>query len=315
MRTTPPASTGETVRARTWDEYIGQNKMKGRLLIHVEAARQQGRMLDHMLLVGPTGAGKTTLAKLIAASVGDDFGSFMMPIDIKRLVRFIEKWQGGVLLLDEIHRAPTSFQESLLSIEDGYLETPTGERVSTRHVTFILATTEPQDVLKTLWDRMLVKPRWEDYADDEMAAIVAGMASRANVPMPVEIAHGLARATGGTPRVAGSLVVAYRDLCTTGHYITAEDVLDHAGIDCDGLNEQQIEYLQTLRELGRRSGLANICSLMQLSPKVVQGLERLLIKRGFVRLESTGRELTDRGATKLPNTTKTASDVVGRRAS
>jgi Holliday junction DNA helicase RuvB len=297
------ATTGERVRAQSWDEFVGQSTLKRRLTTHIDAARNEGRALDHMLLVAPPGSGKTTLAKLIADRLGDDFADFMMPMDLKQLVRFIGRWRGGVLLLDEIHRAPKAFQESLLSIEQGYIQMPTGQRVEVGHVTFICATTEPQGVIKPLWDRLLVKPVWEDYSDEDMARIITGMAERSGLVVAEQVAAGLARATGGTPRVAGSLVVALRDLAVTDQEVSVETILDLTGLDVDGLTGQHVAYLHTLQALGGQSGLANVCSLLQLPPPVVQDLERLLIKRGFVALESNGRTLTTMGAAKLPGST------------
>jgi len=294
-------STGERVRAQTWEDYVGQERLKQRLVTHIGAARAEDRAMDHMLIVAPTGSGKTTLAGLIAMSLGDKFAEFMMPMDLKKLVYFIGDWEGGVILLDEIHRAPTKFQESLLSIEQGYISVSPESRVSTRHITFIAATTEPHKVIAPLWDRFLIQPQWEDYTDEEMAQIVSGMAHRAGVPMPDDIAHGLARATGGTPRVAGTLVVAYRDLLVTNQPATVDAVLYQTGRDHDGLSDQHLVYLRTLRDLGGSAGLKNLCSMTQLPPQQLEVLERLLQKRGFIRLESTGRELTHRGWTKLPN--------------
>lgn len=301
----PQAATGERVRATTWSEFVGQTQLKRRLQTHIQAARMQGRMLDHMLLIAPPGSGKTTLARLVAEQLGDEFAEYVMPMDPKLLIRLVREWQGGVLLLDEIHRAPKAFQHMLLTVEQGYLETPSGQRLPTRHITFICATTEPQDVIKPLWDRLLLKPTWEDYTDEEMAQIIDGMAQRAGVSIPEGIAEGLARATGGTPRIAGSLVTACRDLQVTGQKPTVETILDQTGVDCDGLSDQHKNYLVTLNALGGQAGLANLSSMLQLSPSVIQDLERLLITRGFIRLESAGRILTISGSAKVPKAPST----------
>lgn len=294
-------STGELVRAKTWATYEGQPRLKSRLLTHIRAAETAERMLDHMLLVGPAGAGKTTLAALIAAEIRDPFHAMMMPIDLKQFLYFCADWPGGILFLDEIHRASKAFQEALLpALEDGEMALTSGTKISVRHITFIGATTEPQGLIKPLWDRFLVKPRWDDYEDADMRAIIAGMATRANVVMPADVADGLARATGGTPRVAGSLVVACRDLLDSGQEATVDAILDLAGFDRDGLSDRHLDYLKALAELGGVSGLRNICSLMQLSQTVLEELERLLIRRGFVKLEAKGRSLTSAGHAKIP---------------
>ncbi len=299
--TAPTAATGELVRATKWKDYVGQETLKRRLITHIRAARAEKRQLDHLLLVAPPGSGKTTLAQLIAQELGDDFAEMMMPCDWKRFCWFLGEWKGGVMLLDEIHRAPKAFQESLLSIEQGYVLSPRGRRISTRHVTFICATTEPDKIVKPLWDRLLLKPRWEDYSDEEMALILTGMAKRAQVTLPKPVALGLAPATGGTPRVAAGLIVAARDLAVTGEPVTVESVLDLAGVDIDGLTAEHTAYLSTLAALDGQTGLANLCTMLQLPTSVVQDLERFLIRRGFIRLDAAGRAITSLGAAKLPN--------------
>jgi holliday junction DNA helicase RuvB len=296
----PTIPTGERVRATRWSDFVGQKNLQRRLQTHIMAAIEEKRPLDHMLLAGPPGVGKTTLARLLALAMGQEFVELVMPIKPKEFIAMVETWKGGVMLLDEIHRAPKSFQETLLSIEQGFIQTDTGEKIPTRHITFICATTEPQLVIPPLWDRLLIKPMWEDYADDEMAQIIVGMGTRAGIEISEDLAHGLGRATAGTPRIAGSLVVAARDLGVTGQAVTVESVLELAGVDCDGLSERHLQYLWVLRELGRRSGLVNIRNMMQLAGPVVEGLERLLIKRGLIRLESNGRVITPQGLAKLP---------------
>jgi Holliday junction DNA helicase RuvB len=314
MENNTQVSTGELVRARNWSDYVGQEQLKSRLLTHIGAAAKADRTLDHMLLVAPPGAGKTTLAALIADELCDPFYSIMMPMDLKEFTYFCADWRGGIVLLDEIHRASTAFQEAMLSaLDDGELALTSGSKVSVRHITFIGATTEPQNIIKPLWDRFLVKPRWDDYSDEEMGGIVAGMARRAGVAMPDDVAQGLARATGGTPRIAGSLVVACRDLLETDQDASVDSILSLAGIDRDGLSERHIDYLKALKELGGVSGLKNLCTLMQYSAAVLEELERLLLHRGFVRLERSGRTITSAGMSKLPDITIPPSNA-DRRA-
>lgn len=301
---TTPLSTGEQVRAHSWDQFVGQETLKRRLMTNITAARKAHRMLDHMLLIAPPGSGKTTLATLVAEQMNQDFADFMMPTDLKRFLWFVREWKGGVMLLDEIHRAPKPFQNSLLSIEQGYIENSAGRQISTRHITFICATTEPQLVIKPLWDRLPLKPKWEDYSDEEMTGIILGMAKRAKVTIPDEIATGLARATGGTPRAATKLVVACRDLASTGQDVSVDSILEQTGVDADGLTDQHLDYLTSIDALGGQTGLTNLCSMLQLSASVVEELERLLIRRRLVRLESSGRTLTRAGELKVPNQTK-----------
>lgn len=300
-----PQSTGELVRARCWDDYIGQTHLKERLRIHIQAAIADSRELEHILLVAPPGSGKTTLAQLIAAELRDPFHSMMMPVNAKDFINFCIEWAGGVLLLDEIHAAPKAFQEMLqTAIEDGYLQTASGRRVTVRHITFIAATTESEKVIAPLWDRFLIKPEWEPYSDAEMGEILTGMAARAGVDMPATVARGLARAAGGTPRVAGSLIVACRSLIAIGREPSVAAILDLAEMDKDGLTSRHMSYLRALAELGGSAGLSSLCSLLQLSQTVVEDLERLLIKRSFMRKDGSGRHLTEQGWAKVPEVSR-----------
>lgn len=299
---TMPGLTGDIVRAQSWSEYVGQEKLKQRLLIHIKAADQEERMLDHILLVAPPGTGKTTLAGLIASELREPFWSFKMPMKERQLTYFIQEWRGGILLLDELHAAPKAFQEMLLTaLQGGYIQSSDGLRTKTNHITFLGATTEPEKLITPLWDRFLIKPAFADYSDDEMRQILQNMAAKAKVTLDEGVAQGLARAGGGTPRIAGSLVLAARDLQTVGMDVTVESVLDLAGIDADGLTDRHMAYLRTLKQLGSVAGLANLCTMLQLSQTTVEGLERLLIQRGFVQLTSKGRALTGRALSKLPN--------------
>jgi Holliday junction DNA helicase RuvB len=307
---TPNGSTGEQVQAQTWDDYVGQKRLKARLMIHVKAAIIENRELDHMLLCGPPGVGKSALARLIAEQVGDPFHVKMMPMKEKAFLNFCRD-NTGVVLIDEIHAASTKFQEMLQGIQEGVLHFD-GKTVDVHHLTFIAATTQPENVIAPLWDRFLIKPEWEDYADDEMAEIVAGMARRANVALPDEVALGLARAAGGTPRIAGSLIAAGRSLAAIGETLTVESILDLAEIDVDGLSSRHMNYLRSLSELGETAGLSSLCSMLQLSQTVVEGLERLLIKRNFIRKDATGRNLTDHGRVKVPG--RTPQRLANRRS-
>jgi Holliday junction DNA helicase RuvB len=166
----------------SWDEYRGQTQLKRRLTVHADAALNQGRMLDDILFAAPPGVGKTTLARLLAMQVTDPFKLFMVPqIDIKQFCQFCRRWEGGVILLDELHSAPRKLSELLYSAigqDNKVLHPPSGPPIEVNHITFMGATTEPDKVHKPLWDRFKIKPRWEDYTDEDMALIVADGARR-----------------------------------------------------------------------------------------------------------------------------------------
>src|SRR5690606_23774424 len=141
-----------------------------RLEIHINAAVAQERPLDHMLLCAPPGFGKSSLAAIVAHRLFDTpFMSLKMPIAEREFCRVLREFGGGIVLLDEIHAAPKLFQELLLTaLEDGVLRPRNGAEEDVRHCTFIAATTEQRGVIKPLQDRFMLKPRFEEYSDDEM---------------------------------------------------------------------------------------------------------------------------------------------------
>jgi Holliday junction DNA helicase RuvB len=290
---------------REWDDYIGQEVLKARLNVSIEAANKDERHLDHILFAAPPGFGKSSLAHIVASRSGLECIEVQMPLQIKELAWIVGESIDCFILLDEIHAAPKATQEALLpALQQGYLQLPNGRTEETRHVTFIGATTEPDKLIKPLWDRFMIKPRFEEYSDGEMQRIIVNMARRCGIELGHKTARALALASAGTPRLAGNLVIAARDLATTGQEPTSATVLHQTGIDCDGLSERHMDYLSTLRELRNTSGLRNICSMMQISQSMAEELERLLIKRGLITLDPQGRSLTSNGVRKITGMTR-----------
>lgn len=291
-------ASGDPLRATRWADFVGQTDVKRRLAVHINAARSQRRMLDHVLLDGPPGFGKTTLAQIIAAELGDPFASLTMPVKPNAFASFLRQWStGGVLLLDEIHRASASQQEDLLTLlQDGYLQLSNGRRiVTTGALTVIGATTEPENVISPLYDRFPIKPTFVDYTNDEMGTIVEGMARTLHLTLDPTFAKMIGAATGGIPRNARSLVLALRDLRCDCDNVDISDLLSLCGVEADGLTTNHVEYLRTLSSLGGQAGLSALASMLRLHSSTVQNLERLLQKKGFIQYAPTGRELTQVG--------------------
>jgi Holliday junction DNA helicase RuvB len=202
----------------------------------------------------------------------------------------------GVLLLDEIHRLSQSGQEDLLPVlEEGYFSTPSGSRIAVHWTTVIGATTEPEKVIKPLYDRFVHRPSLVDYDPSELALITKGMAAKLELDLPDDLCEQLGSATGGTPRNARSLVMAARDLQQIGRPVTFEAILDLAGMEKDGLNVSQVEYLRVLNGLGGKAGLTTMGAMMRLHPSVITDLERLLLKLRLIQYTAGGRELTNAG--------------------
>lgn len=287
---------GDFLRATDWAEYVGQEAHKASLAVRVEAACIDVRPLDHMLIMGPPGTGKTTLARIIASLMNDPFMSLVMPVKPAVFVRELRQFEGGVLFLDEIHRLPKAQQEDLLTLlEEGYFQTPLGRRVDIPWLTVIAATTEPEKVTPALYQRFVVPIKLDPYSIEEMTTIVIGMALKAEVDIDNEMAAALGKAAGGIPRIARQLVLAARDLERVQGAATLQEVLRLCRLEENGLSQNHVEYLAALRALGGSAGLTVLSTMLRLHETVVRDVERLLVDRGLILYGERGRELTNTG--------------------
>lgn len=286
------------LRPTTWDDYIGQRKLKDKLGVHVKAAANEYRMPEHILLGAPAGYGKTTLASIIANELEEQLEVVTMPITANALMKVVRSFE-GVLLLDEIHRASKSQQEDLLPLlEFGEVQTSANRRVEAGELLIIGATTEPWSLEEPLLDRFGIVPQFEDYTSEDMEAILRGMCNKADVEISNELISELAPAAAGTPRRCRKFALAARDLHAIGEDLDAERIFNLCDVEPDGLSAQHIRYMETLEALGGSKGLKVISSLMRVSEKQIQKLERDLIKRGYVEIHNA-RELTREGYNRL----------------
>lgn len=290
--------TTETLAPLDWDSYIGQQRVKDLLRMRIAAAMGRMEQLDHCLFIGQSGAGKTSLANLIAEEHQLPFLSLMItpnfkiPTLNKFLLDFSEEG-GGIVLLDEVHNFTKSQQHYLFSIlEGGYIAFDNGKKIFFPHpLTIIGATTEPQDLIKPLLGRWGAPYRLDKYSELEMAQIVERMARRVGLEPTKESCLALGRASAGSPRQAKSLVVTARDLKT----MEPSEVLKSADITPDGLTVDHVAYLTSLKKLGMSAGMDSISNHSGRSKEIIKDLEKLLVEREYVEISKSGRQLMPKG--------------------
>lgn len=285
------------LRPGQWDEYVGQAALKERLSIHIESAIARVARLEHILLIGPPGCGKTSLARVVANAVGSHFLSLKCPIQQRLLIQTVRSFR-GVLFLDEIHLMPKAQQHDLLLlIEDGYLQLPSGQRIETDNwLSVIGATTEPKELIAPLLERFPVQPPFDEYTEEDMATIVIQMGKRSGITLPEDMALELGRAAGGVPRAAGSLVIMTRDLAIRLKELpTVTQVLDASRVTSNGLSENHLRYLRVLADMGGVAGLEPLGNHLRLPKAILMNLERLLVKQNLIIYTKQGRELTSAG--------------------
>lgn len=301
-----------------WGDYIGQPEMRRTLSLHMEAAEKNRRRMPHLLLAAEPGYGKSALANVIATESCMEFAPFVPPVKPAQLIQLLTSWWGGVLFLDEIHRASQREQESYLPLlQEGYYITPAGDRVDCGTVQVIAATTEPDKVIPPLYDRFELRPTFEPYTEDDLRDIVRTMGAKVSIEFSDETATRLGRATGGTPRMARSLVLAARTLADTDRDVTVEEILRLASVDADGLTRQHVTYLEALHALGSKAGMDKLQAMLNLPRSTLLSVERLLVERNLIGYAGGGRELRSAGYARLrqaqPQAHQAGSQPAARR--
>jgi Holliday junction DNA helicase RuvB len=300
-----------SLRPQRLSEFIGQQQARANLSVFIEAARARGEALDHVLLVGPPGLGKTTLAQIVARELGVNFRATSGPViakagDLAALLTNLE--ERDVLFIDEIHRLNPAVEEILYpAMEDFQLDLIIGEGPAARSVkidlarfTLVGATTRAGLLTNPLRDRFGIPVRLNFYSEAELEEIVNRGARVLGIGMTPDGANEIARRSRGTPRIAGRLLRRVRDFAHVGKAERidrklADGALLELEVDAAGLDAMDRRYLSTIAENygGGPVGVETLAAaLSEPRDAIEEIIEPFLIQRGLLQRTPRGRLIT-----------------------
>ncbi len=296
-----------SLRPATFDDYIGQSKVKQNLKVFIEAAKIRGETLDHVLFYGPPGLGKTTLANIIASEMGANITMTAAPMiekagDLAAILTNLQ--EGDALFIDEIHRLSPAIEEILYpAMEDFRLDIIIGSgpaaqtiKIDLPKFTLIGATTKAGSISAPLRDRFGMHFRLQFYEPDELSQIVKRAAEKLKKTCDKNASFEIARRSRGTPRIALRLLKRIRDFADVAgesaiSHERAKEALNLLGVNELGFDELDIRYLRMLFEARRRPlGLSTIAAGLSEDEGTIEDIiEPYLLAHGYIERTAKGR--------------------------
>ncbi len=302
------------LRPLSLDEFIGQQPLRENLRVFMEAAKSRGDAMDHVLLFGPPGLGKTTLAQIIAKELDVGFRATSGPViaksgDLAALLTNLEP--GDVLFIDEIHRLSAAVEEILYpAMEDRKLDLIIGDGPAARSVqidlvpfTLVGATTRSGLLTNPLRDRFGIPMRLEFYTAPELAQIVGRAGRLLSMPLSEDGALEIAKRSRGTPRIAGRLTRRVRDFAQSdaGAFIdkvAVDNALRRLDVDASGLDSMDRRYLNCIAKNygGGPVGVETLAAVLSEQRDMIEDvIEPYLMQQGLVQRTPRGRALSIKG--------------------
>ncbi len=311
-----------TLRPISWENYIGQDKIKKNLQVFIEASKKRNECLDHILFFGPPGLGKTTISHIIAHEMGANIKVSAAPMiekagDLAAIMTNLS--HGDILFIDEIHRLSPAIEEILYpAMEDFRLDIIIGQGAAAQTIkidlapfTLIGATTRAGMLSNPLRDRFGISAKLEFYNEDELALIITKASLKLNTKINEMSAKEIAKRSRGTPRIALRLLKRVRDFAEVQDKkiideVIAKHALNELGVNELGFDEMDLGYLKILSQAnGRPIGLNTIAAAMSEDEGTIEDvIEPYLLANGYIERTAKGRIATPKTYTLFPHYAK-----------